>query len=44
MQDDLEGLQRSNEDSRMSEGDVRENKVKILELEITQNSNWVKTQ
>lgn len=27
----------------MSEGDVKENKIKILKLEKTQNSNWVKT-
>ena len=44
MQDDCEGLQRSNKGGRMSEEDVRENKIKILKLEKTQNSNQVKTQ
>lgn len=28
----------------MSEGDVEENKIKILKLEKTKHSNWVKTQ
>jgi len=44
MQDDCEGLQGSDKGGRMSEWNVRENKMKILKLERTQNSNHVKPQ